>query len=71
MEFDELPNRIIGRTLEVHRELGPRLLESTYEQCLSRVLRLKRMGFEVQHPLQCHEAQESNQSLCSLTPRGM
>jgi len=58
MEFDELSNRVIGRALEVHRELASGLLESTYEQCLSRVLRLKGMGFEVQHPLQCHEAQE-------------
>ena len=35
MEFDELPKRVIGDcAIEVHRELGPRLLESPYEQCL-------------------------------------
>ena len=35
MEFDELSNRVIGCAIEVHRELGPGLLESTYEQCLA------------------------------------
>ncbi|MEA3356064.1 MAG: GxxExxY protein [Candidatus Bipolaricaulota bacterium] len=31
MEFDELSNRVIGCAIEVHRQLGPGLLESTYE----------------------------------------
>ena len=31
MEFDDLSNRVIGCAIEVHRELGPGLLESTYE----------------------------------------
>ncbi len=35
MEFDELSNRVIGCALEVHRERGPGLLDSTYEQCLA------------------------------------
>jgi len=34
MEFDELSNRVIACAIEVHWELGPGLLESTYEQCL-------------------------------------
>ena len=34
-EFDELSNRKIGCAIEVHRHLGPRLLESTYERCLA------------------------------------
>ena len=34
MEFDELSNRVIGCAIEVHRCLGPGLLESTCEQCL-------------------------------------
>lgn len=38
VEFDELSNRVIGCAIEVHRELGPGLLESTYEQCLAREL---------------------------------
>lgn len=35
MEFDELSQRVIGRAIEVHRTLGPGLLESTYRQCLA------------------------------------
>ncbi len=34
MEFEPLSNRVIGCALEVHRTLGPGLLESAYEQCL-------------------------------------
>jgi GxxExxY protein len=35
MEFDELSKKVIGCALEVHKKLGPGLLESTYERCLS------------------------------------
>ncbi len=35
MEFDELSRRVIGCAIEVHRNLGPGLLESTYRQCLA------------------------------------
>ena len=51
MEFDELSNRVIGCAIEVHRELGPGLLESTYEQCLARKLSLSNVSFKLQHPL--------------------
>ena len=34
MEFDELSNRVIDCALEVHKHLGPGLLESIYEKCL-------------------------------------
>ena len=51
MEFSELSNRIIGCAIEVHRELGPGLLESTYEQCLAHELRLNRITFNIQHPM--------------------
>ena len=34
MEFDRLSKQVIGCAIEVHRELGPGLLESTYEKCL-------------------------------------
>ena len=40
MEFDTLSNQVIGCAIEVHRELGPGLLESTYEQCLAHELAL-------------------------------
>lgn len=48
MEFDELSNRVIGCAIEVHRLLGPGLLESTYEQCLARELQLHGMAFDRQ-----------------------
>jgi len=31
---NEITNRVIGFAIEVHRSLGPGLLESTYEECL-------------------------------------
>ncbi len=39
MEFDQLSKQVIGLAIEVHRELGPGLLESTYEKCLAYELR--------------------------------
>jgi GxxExxY protein len=51
MEFDELSNRVIGCAIEVHRELGPGLLESSYEQCLAHELTLNGIGFQLQYPL--------------------
>jgi GxxExxY protein len=35
MVFDELSKRVIGLSLEVHKNLGPGLLESSYKQCLA------------------------------------
>jgi len=34
MEINEITKNIIGAAIEVHRTLGPGLLESTYEACL-------------------------------------
>ena len=51
MDFDALSHRVIGCALEVHRTLGPGLLESTYEQCLARELSLARIPFVLQMPL--------------------
>jgi GxxExxY protein len=35
MEFNEITKKIIGCAIQVHRDLGPGLLESAYEECLS------------------------------------
>ena len=51
MEFDPLSNRVIGCALEVHRNLGPGLLESTYEQCLAHKLSCSEIPFERQKAL--------------------
>ena len=51
MEFDPLSRRVIGCAIEVHRALGPGLLESAYEQCLAYELRLKGIGCHLQKPI--------------------
>ena len=51
MESDPLTAKVIGGAIEVHRVLGPGLLESTYEQCLARELELQGIGFQLQVPL--------------------
>jgi GxxExxY protein len=50
-EKDPLTHAIIGAAIEVHRVLGPGLLESVYERCLSRELELRGMVNERQVPL--------------------
>ena len=50
MEFDDLSNRVIGCAIEVHRELGPGLLESAYEQCLAHELQRNGIPFQLQYP---------------------
>jgi GxxExxY protein len=51
MEQDPLTHRIIGCAIDVHRELGPGLLESAYEQCLAHELSVQRIPFKMQVPL--------------------
>jgi GxxExxY protein len=48
---DALTEKIIGCAIEVHRELGPGLLESAYEQCLARELSLNDVPFRLQVPI--------------------
>ena len=47
---DDLTERIIGAAIEVHRELGPGLLESIYEEALCFELKLQGIQFERQVP---------------------
>jgi GxxExxY protein len=51
LKFDKLSNQIIGCAIEVHKTLGPGLLESTYEQCLAYELKRLNIPFKLQHPL--------------------
>ena len=51
MEFDRLSNQVIGCALEVHRNLGPGLLESAYEQCLAYEFSHSSIPFKSQWPL--------------------
>jgi len=48
---DLLTQRIIGFAIEVHRQLGPGLLESAYEECLCYELRQAGLVFQRQVPL--------------------
>ena len=45
MEINDLTNAIIGAAIEVHRRLGPGLLESAYRVCLA--YELRKRGFDV------------------------
>jgi GxxExxY protein len=47
-EINRLTEQIIGAAIEVHRELGPGLLESAYQRALAHEMRLRRIEFEEQ-----------------------
>jgi GxxExxY protein len=51
MERDPLTGQVIGLAIEVHRVLGPGLLESTYLQCLAHELHRHGIPFRLEHPL--------------------
>lgn len=51
MELNQLTERVIGACIEIHKALGPGLLESAYEECLCHELRLAGIEFERQRPL--------------------
>jgi GxxExxY protein len=48
---EELTEKIIGAAIEVHRALGPGVLESAYEECLCRESNLRGIAFRRQVPL--------------------
>ena len=48
LEQEHLTESIIGAAIEVHRELGPGLLESIYEECLCHELHLRGLRFQRQ-----------------------
>jgi GxxExxY protein len=54
MEKDQLTDRVIGLAIEVHRQLGPGLLESVYEACLCQELRESGLKFERQKAIGIH-----------------
>ena len=51
MTDNEITHDVIGAAIEVHRLLGPGLLESAYEECLSKELVLRRLKVERQKPV--------------------
>src|SRR4030065_2749848 len=51
MDIEKLGSKIIGAAIEVHKTLGPGLLESAYEESLCHELSLRSLSFERQKPL--------------------
>jgi GxxExxY protein len=49
--FSPLSHDVIGCAIEVHSALGPGLLERTYRDCLAEELSVRRIPFEVEHPV--------------------
>lgn len=46
--LNELSYQLIGAAIDVHRELGPGLLESVYEKCFKKELLLRQIDFQSQ-----------------------
>lgn len=51
LRINHLTGQVIGAAIEVHKALGPGLLESSYEKCLCRELGLRGVSYVRQHPL--------------------
>jgi GxxExxY protein len=48
LRYEDLTEQIIGAAIEVHKAIGPGLMESVYEECLCHELKLRGLGFERQ-----------------------
>ena len=48
MEINKITEQIIGAAIEVHRYLGPGLLESAYKQALAYELKLRNINFKLE-----------------------
>jgi len=51
MKFEKISHQVIGAAIEVHKELGPGLLESSYQKCLEHELHLRGVPYKAQHRL--------------------
>ena len=58
-DLEAIANRIIGAAIEVHKSLGPGLLESAYEACLAIELAHLGIPFERQKPLPIHYREQT------------
>ena len=50
-DINKLSSKVIGAAIEVHKHLGPGLLESAYEECLCHELELRGTSYERQKAL--------------------
>jgi len=51
LDINKLTRDVIGAAIEVHKALGPGLLESAYEECLCHELKLRKIFYERQKEL--------------------
>ena len=51
MDINRLSSKIIGAAIDVHKALGPGLLESAYEEGICHEMSLRRLSFERQKTL--------------------
>lgn|GEM_PF-113936 len=51
LDINRLSSKIIGAAIEVHKTIGPGLLESAYQECLGHELGLRGLSFESEQPL--------------------
>jgi len=51
MKDSKLTHAVTGAAIEIHRNLGPGLLEAVYEECLARELTLLNIPYERQKPI--------------------
>lgn len=51
MEINAITDRVLGAAVEVHRRLGPGLLESPYAECLGIEMRKQGLAFRREVPL--------------------
>ena len=54
MKHEDLTEKIIGAAIEVHKHLGPGMLESAYEECLAYELKEKGLKIDRQKPVPIH-----------------
>ena len=51
VNYNQITEGIIGAAIEVHKQLGPGLLESAYQECLARELLLRNISYEREVPV--------------------
>lgn len=50
-QIKELTYQIIGAAIEVHKHIGPGLLESVYQKCLAKEFKIRGIAFTTEHPV--------------------